>query len=57
MPNHHQQHGAGSSDELKGLDILLVEDSRDAGRFDNYETNPRGLPWASASPDIHDWGE
>ena len=27
----HQEVGAGSADELKGLDILLVEDSRDVG--------------------------
>ena len=27
----HQDAGAGSADELKGLDILLVEDSRDVG--------------------------
>ena len=27
----HQDVGAGSADELKGLDILLVEDSRDVG--------------------------
>ena len=30
-PDDHQPPGAGSSDELKGLDILLVEDSRDVG--------------------------
>jgi DNA-binding response OmpR family regulator len=30
-PDHHQPHSAGSSDDLKGLDILLVEDSRDVG--------------------------
>jgi len=28
---HHQVSTAGSSEELKGLDILLVEDSRDVG--------------------------
>ena len=28
---HHQLATAGSSEELKGLDILLVEDSRDVG--------------------------
>jgi DNA-binding response OmpR family regulator len=27
----HQEAGDGSADELKGLDILLVEDSRDVG--------------------------
>ena len=27
MPNDHKPQGAGSSDDLKGLDILLVEDS------------------------------
>jgi hypothetical protein len=27
----HQPPGAGSSDDLKGLDILLVEHSRDVG--------------------------
>src|SRR6516162_5524374 len=27
----HQQASAGSSDDLNGLDILLVEDSRDVG--------------------------
>ena len=27
----HQTDGAGASDDLKGLDILLVEDSRDVG--------------------------
>jgi len=27
----HQPPGAGSSDDLNGLDILLVEDSRDVG--------------------------
>jgi DNA-binding response OmpR family regulator len=30
-PNDHQPSNAGSSDDLKGLDILLVEDSRDVG--------------------------
>ena len=30
-PNDHQPPSAGSSDDLKGLDILLVEDSRDVG--------------------------
>jgi DNA-binding response OmpR family regulator len=29
--HHHQPTGAGSSDDLQGLDILLVEDSRDVG--------------------------
>src|SRR4029077_2749287 len=28
----HQDAGSGSADELKGLDILLVEDSRDVGQ-------------------------
>ena len=27
MSNDHQPHGAGSSDDLRGLEILLVEDS------------------------------
>jgi len=30
-PDHHQPPSAGSSDDLKGLDILLVEDSLDVG--------------------------
>ena len=30
-PNDHQPPSAGSSDDLKGLDILLVEDSPDVG--------------------------
>ncbi len=30
-PDHHQPPSAGSSDDLKGLDILLVEDARDVG--------------------------
>ena len=30
-PNDHQPPSAGSSDDLNGLDILLVEDSRDVG--------------------------
>jgi hypoxanthine-guanine phosphoribosyltransferase len=30
-PDHHQSPSAGSSDDLKGLDILLVEDSLDVG--------------------------
>jgi CheY-like chemotaxis protein len=30
-PDRHQPPSAGSSDDLKGLDILLVEDSRDVG--------------------------
>ena len=30
-PDHRQPPSAGSSDDLKGLDILLVEDSRDVG--------------------------
>jgi hypoxanthine-guanine phosphoribosyltransferase len=30
-PNDQQPSNAGSSDDLKGLDILLVEDSRDVG--------------------------
>jgi hypothetical protein len=30
-PDHHQPPSARSSDDLKGLDILLVEDSRDVG--------------------------
>ena len=30
-PNHHQPPNAGSPDDLKGLDILLVEDSQDVG--------------------------
>jgi len=30
-PNDHQLPSAGSSDDLKGLDILLVEDSREVG--------------------------
>jgi CheY-like chemotaxis protein len=29
--NNHQPIGTGSPDDLKGLDILLVEDSRDVG--------------------------
>ena len=27
MSNDHQPHGAGSSDDLRGLEVLLVEDS------------------------------
>ena len=30
-PDHHQPPSAGSSDDLKGLDILLVEDSQNVG--------------------------
>ena len=30
-PDHHQPPSAGSSDDLKGLDVLLVEDSRNVG--------------------------
>ena len=31
LPNDHQPQSAGSSDDLKGLDILLVEDSSEVG--------------------------
>ena len=31
LPNDHQPPSAGSLDDLKGLDVLLVEDSRDVG--------------------------
>jgi DNA-binding response OmpR family regulator len=31
MPSDHEPPGGGSSDDLKGLNVLLVEDSRDVG--------------------------